>query len=59
MERLHKEQDIAEIIRMNRITKILHKIALKPPQRRTVNFFKNRTITDTDVPIENRQQAAS
>ena len=62
MDRLHKEQDITEMIRMNRITKILHKIALKPRQRRTADFFKNRTITANDVPVvegqQNHEQAA-
>ena len=47
-DRLQKEKDLFEIIRMNRVTRILNKMRLKPRQRRANDFTQERTVTDQD-----------
>ena len=48
-DRLEKEHDLYEIIRINRVTRALHRILLKSRQRRATDFTLSRTVRDQDA----------
>lgn len=48
-ERLNREQDILNIIRLNRVSKFLHKVSLLKRQRLIVSDFADYVVTDRDL----------
>ena len=49
-ERLNKEQDIQHLIKMNRITRLIHKVRFLPHQRRAfVGYSHKYVVTALDI----------
>ncbi len=59
MERLSQEQDIQNLIQLNRITRLLHKSNFLTRQRKSFDYFDKYVITDRDVKIAYQTEKAS
>ena len=55
VQRLSKEQDIQNIIEMNRITRFLHKTFFFARQRRTISHAHRYVIADKDINAASKQ----